>query len=169
MDALQAILTRKVVRKYSSRPVSLEQIEQLVEAGRHAMSAMNRQPWSFVIVRQPQILRELGALTPHGQFIAEVPAAIVVLKTLEGRFSDEDCAQAVQNIANAAWAMGLGTCRPGVDNEARIGELLGLPAQAQIFTIMPIGYPDESSPPEGRPLKKRGETTYHERFGQTRP
>jgi len=169
METLQAILTRKVTRKYSRRAVALDQLQKLVEAGRHAMSARNRQPWNFIVVRDAATLAEIGRVTPNGPFIAEAPAAIVVLQAKEGRFDAEDCAQAVQNIANAAWDMGLGTCRPGIANPGRIKELLGIPEQWEVYTVMPIGYPDEHEPPQKRPLKKHRETTHYERFGRDRP
>lgn len=169
MDALEAILTRRAVRKYSRQPVSLEQLHKIVDAGRHAMSALNRQSWNFIIVRDPETLARLGKLVTHGPYIAEVPAAIAVLKFKADRFAEIDCSHAVQNMADAAWAMGLGTCRPGIENETEVRALLGVPEEWSVFTVMPIGHPDSGNPPQGKGLKPRAESTHYERFGSHRP
>jgi nitroreductase len=61
VDALDAIFGRKVVREFLNEPVELKQLVKIADAGRHAMSARNLQPWHFIIVRDPKTLRELGA------------------------------------------------------------------------------------------------------------
>src|SRR5580658_4925013 len=100
MDAMQAILTRRVVRSFSERAVDLDSLKQIVDAGRHAMSARNLQPWIFLIIRNRDTLRQLGALCSSGRFLSEAPSAIAVLKDLGNkRWADIDCAQAVQNMA----------------------------------------------------------------------
>jgi nitroreductase len=170
MDALTAMLTRRVVRQFTGRPVELDQLQRIVDAGRHAMSARNLQPWQFIVVRDAQTLRELGALCSTGRFVANAPAAIVVLKDIANqRWADTDCAQAVANMANAAWEQGLGTCWVGNFDAAAIAARLGVPENWAVFTVLPFGYPDPASPPQSKPLKPRRETTHFERFGNPRP
>lgn len=166
MDALQAILTRRAVRKFARQPVALEQLQKIVDAGRHAMSALNRQSWNFIIVRNPETLGRLGTLIAHGTYIAEAPAAIAVLKFDADRFAEVDCSHAVQNMADAAWAMGLGTCRPGLDDQREVKALLGVPQEWSVFTVMPIGHPDPNNPPQGRGLKPRDDSVHYERFAK---
>ena len=111
MDALQAINGRRVQRAFDPRPVDPDALAKIVDAGRHAMSARNLQPWQFIVVRDRTRLKEIGALCATGKFVADAPASVVVLKDVaNARWADVDCAQAVQNMANAAWALGLGTC-----------------------------------------------------------
>jgi nitroreductase len=166
MDATTAILTRKVVRQFERRPVELDRLTRIVDAGRHAMSARNLQPWQFIVVRGADSLRELGALCSTGRFVADAPAAIVVLKdTTNQRWADTDCAQAVCNMANAAWAMGLGTCWVGNFDAAAIAQRLGVPQNWAVFTVLPFGYPDSGHPPQPKPIKPRRETVHFERFG----
>ncbi len=166
MDALSAILTRKVVRQFAPRPVELDQLKRIVDAGRHAMSARNLQPWQFIVVRSADTLRELGALCSTGRFVANAPAAIVVLKdTANQRWADTDCAQAVCNMADAAWAMGLGTCWVGNFDAGAIAQRLGVPENCAVFTVLPFGYPDSGNPPQPKPLKPQGEILHFERFG----
>jgi nitroreductase len=170
MEALTAILTRKAVRQFAQRPVELDQLRRIVDAGRHAMSARHLQPWHFIVVRNPDTLRELGALCSTGRFVADAPAAIVVLKdTTNARWADTDCAQAVCNMANAGWAMGLGTCWVGNFDAAAIAQRLGVPSNWSIFTVLPFGYPNTGNLPQPKQLKPRGETVHFERFGNPQP
>jgi nitroreductase len=166
MDAVKAILNRRVQRAFAKQPVELKMLEQIVEAGRHAMSARNLQPWQFIVIRNPDTLRKLGALCSTGRFLGQAPAAIAVLKDrANARWADIDCAQAVQNMANAGWAMGLGTCWVGNFDREKIAALLRLPDEWPVFTILPFGYIDAANPPQPRPLKKRSEMVHYERFG----
>jgi nitroreductase len=170
MDALKAIMNRKVARSFAARDVSLEDLQTVIDAGRRAMSARNTQPWQFIIVRDRARLRELGALSPTGRFIADAPSAVVVLKDLNNaRWADIDCAHAVQNMANAAWALGLGTCWVGNFDAEKISSMLAIPQGSGIFTILPFGYPDPKSPPQARPLKPRREMVFYERYGCSVP
>ena len=170
MEAIAAILGRRVSRAFAKKPVEPEKLRQIVEAGRHAMSARNLQPWNFIVVRSPETLRELGALCSTGRFIADAPSAIVVLKDRNNtRWADVDCAQAVQNMANAGWGLGLGTCWVGNFDQAKIAALLELPEDWPVFTILPFGYTDPANPPQPRPLKKRSEAVHYERYGNRKP
>jgi len=170
MDALESIISRKVQRAFAPTPVEDGKLAKIVAAGRHAMSARNLQPWQFVVVRDRARLREIGEFCTTGKFVADAPSAIIVLKDLaNARWADVDCAQAVQNMANAGWALGLGTCWVGNFDAAKIGALIDLPAGWGLFTILPFGYPDAKRPPEARPLKPRGEVVHFERFGSAKP
>lgn len=167
METLDAILQRRVVRAFAKRAVAADLLEKLADAGRHAMSARNLQPWQFIVVRDANRLKDIGALCTTGRFVADAPSAIVVLKDLSNtRWADVDCAQAVQNMATAAWSLGLGTCWVGNFDGAKIAQLLDVPDGWAVFTILPFGYPDSANPPQGKPLKTRGTTVHHERFGQ---
>jgi nitroreductase len=168
METFNAILRRRVVRSFTKQPVPPELLEKLIEAGRHAMSARNLQPWQFILIRNPERLRELSTLCTTGRFVADAPSAIVVLKDASNaRWADIDCAQAVQNMATAAWSLGLGTCWVGNFDGAKIAQLLDVPSGWAVFTILPFGYPDPSNPPQGKALKPRQSMIHHERFGQS--
>lgn len=166
MDALTAILSRRVMRAFADQSVEPDKLARIVDAGRHAMSARNLQPWQFVVIRDRDALRRLGELCSTGRFISQAPAAIAVLKDLgNARWADVDCAQAVQNMANAAWALGLGTCWVGNFETDKIAALLGVPPGWALFTILPFGYPDRANPVQSRPLKPRKQVVHFERAG----
>ena len=170
MDTIEAILGRKVQRAFADKPVEAEKLTTIVEAGRHAMSARNLQPWQFIVVRDRERLKAMGAVCTTGRFVGDAPSAIVILKDVaNARWADVDCAQAVQNMATAGWALGLGTCWVGNFDGAALKEMLGFPDEWAVFTILPFGYPDEKNPPQARPLKKRAEMVYYEKFGQAKP
>jgi nitroreductase len=170
MDAIEAILSRKVQRAFSNQPVEAEKLSTIVEAGRHAMSARNLQPWQFIVVRDRERLKAIGAVCTTGRFVGDSPSAVVVLKDVaNARWADVDCAQAVQNMATAGWALGLGTCWVGNFDAAALKEMLAIPDGWAVFTILPFGYPEAKNPPQARPLKKRSEMVHYERYGQPKP
>jgi len=109
MDALEAIKTRRSVRKYKPDPVSKEVLKTLVDAGRLAPTARNEQPWEFVVVTDAAKRQRLVDLATHGKFIAEAPACIVVLCKPSDYYL-EDGSAATTQIMLAATALGLGTC-----------------------------------------------------------
>lgn len=167
MDALEAIAGRKVIRAFADRPVEPDKLRRIIDAGRHAMSARNLQPWQFIVVQDRGRLKEIGELCSTGRFISTSPAAIVVLKDVaNSRWADIDCAHAVQNMADAAWALGLGTCWVGNFDAQKIAAMLGVPQGWTILTVLPFGYPDPANPAQARPLKPRSEVVHYERFGQ---
>jgi len=167
MDAMKAILTRRVARSFAERPVELDSLKQIVDAGRHAMSARNLQPWLFLIIRNRDTLRQLGALCSSGRFLSDAPSAIAVLKDLGNkRWADIDCAQAVQNMAVAGWSMGLATCWVGNFDVDAISRLFNMPVSHGIFTILPFGYPKEAARLELGAFKPRSETVFLERYGE---
>lgn len=169
MDALEAIAGRKVIRAFADRPVEPDKLRRIIDAGRHAMSARNLQPWQFIVVQDRARLKEIGELCSTGRFISTSPAAIVVLKDVaNSRWADIDCAHAVQNMANAAWALGLGTCWVGNFDAHKIAAMLEVPQGWAILTVLPFGYPDQNNPPQPRPLKPRSEVVHYERCGQTK-
>ena len=170
MDAIEAITGRRVQRAFADREVEPEKLAKIVSAGRHAMSARNMQPWQFIVIRNRETLRELGALCLTGRFVADAPSAIAILKdTANARWADVDCAQAVQNMATAGWALGLGTCWVGNFDAAKIAALLAIPDCWALFTILPFGYADPKNPPQSRPLKPPRETVHFERYGNHEP
>lgn len=169
MDAIEAITTRKAIRAFAPDPVEPEKLRTVIDAGRHSMSARNLQPWQFVEIHDRNRIREIGALCSTGRFVGEAPAVIIVLKDSSNtRWADIDCAQAVQNMATAAWSLGLGTCWVGNFDGQKIAEILGAPAPWAIFTILAFGYPNSAQPPQPRPLKPRDETIHYEHWGNHR-
>jgi nitroreductase len=82
MEAFEAIRTLLAVRSYKDTPVPDDVVRRIVEAGRLTGSGMNRQPWHFIVIRERETLRRLGALASSGSYVAQAPLAIVVAPPL---------------------------------------------------------------------------------------
>ena len=78
MDVFEAVRTLLAVRSYQEKPIPVAVVRRIVEAGRLTGSGMNRQPWHFIVVRDGETLRRLGALASSGSYVAQAPLAVVV-------------------------------------------------------------------------------------------
>lgn len=154
MDAIDAILSRRSIRKYTPDPVPDEVITALLKAAMSAPSAGNEQPWHFIVLRERAILDRVPDYHPHSSMIKEVPAAILVCADMERDLRQgywiQDCAAATENILLAARALGYGTVWLGVyPREERVEglkKLLGLPGTVIPFSLIPVGRPGEEKP-----------------------
>lgn len=152
MDVLDAIRTRKSVRKYLNKTVEKEKLITILEAGRLAPSASNRQEWRFVIVRDRETKRKLAEVANRQTFIGEAPVVIVACAQIDGHVMKcgqlcypIDVAIALDHITLAAVELGLGTCWIGAFDENEVKEILGIPPEIRVIGIMPLGYPSNSS------------------------
>jgi nitroreductase len=168
MDVLEAIRTMLAVRRYLDRPVPEATLRRILEAGRSTGSAMNRQPWHFIAVRDPERLRRLGALATSGPYVAQAPLAIVVAFE-PSRFAVSDASRAIQSMMLAAWADGVGSNWVGFGGLDEVKRLLDVPADHDVLAIVPFGYPAQ---PVGRGRKARkplAAVAHRERFGEPFP
>jgi nitroreductase len=108
MEVFEAVRTVLAVRKYQDKPVPPDVVRRIVEAGRLTGSAMNSQPWHFIVVEDRNTIRQLGALARTGPYVAQAPLSIIVAieKT---RFSVSDASRAIQSMMLTAWSEGVGS------------------------------------------------------------
>jgi nitroreductase len=148
MDAMEAILTRRSVRKYTYKPISNEIIKDLIKAGICAPSAGDQQPWHFIIIDDKRLLNKIPDFHPHSKMLNDAQIAIVVcgdmnLESHKG-FWTQDCSAATENILIAARAKGLGSCWLGVyPREGRIcglRKMLKIPENVIPFSLISLGY-----------------------------
>ena len=158
MEAMDAILSRRSIRKYTAASISESMIDELLKAAMSAPSSGNQQPWHFVVVNDRSILDEIPKFHPYSQMLAEAPLAIVVcgdlrLEKNKGMWV-QDCSAATENILIAAEAKGLGAVWLGVyPREGRIAGVRKLPALPEHIIplcIVSVGYPAEEKPPANR-------------------
>ncbi|MFQ6079043.1 MAG: nitroreductase family protein [Thermodesulfobacteriota bacterium] len=155
---MDAILSRRSIRKYTAQPVSDHLIKELLEAAMSAPSAGNEQPWHFVVITDRQILDEIPTCHPYSQMIREASVAILVCCDLQLDTHDglwvQDCAAATENLLIAVQAQGLGAVWLGVyPREQRITglrKLLGIPEHVVPFSLISLGYPAEQKPRANR-------------------
>jgi len=158
MDAMEAILGRRSIRKYTDQSVAEATLRELLAAAMAAPSAGNEQPWHFVVIDDRTILEAITRVHPYAAALKEAPVAIVVcgdtgVEKHEG-FWVQDCSAATQNFLVAAHAKGLGTVWLGVHpDRERVGairKLVGLPASIVPLSIIALGHPAEHKEPAGR-------------------
>lgn len=158
MDAMENILSRRSIRRYTAEPVSEETIKQLLEAAMSAPSANNRQPWQFVVIDDRELLDAITEVHRYAQMLKEAPLAILVCGDLQRAKHQDywvlDCSAATENLLLAAHALGLGAVWLGVyPNEKRVEgvrRLVCLPEQLEPFSLISIGHPAEQKPPSAR-------------------
>jgi len=157
MDALEAILTRRSIRRYTSDHVSDETVLEILGAAMAAPTGAN-EPWDFVVVRDRTVLQAVSGFHPHAEMLKQAAVAVVVCGDptrgrLEGRWP-LDCAACTQNILIAANAMGLGACWVGIyPVEERIQglrRLLGMPDRVVPLCMVSLGLPAEKKGPSNR-------------------
>src|SRR5512132_708051 len=165
MDAFAAVRTLLAVRSYQSTPVPDALIRRIVEAGRLTGSGMNRQPWHFIVVRDGETLRGLGALASSGPYAAQAPLAIVVA-TDKSRFAVSDASRAIQSMMLTAWADGVGSNWVGFGGMDEIKKLLDIPANLNLIAVVPFGYPAAAVGKGKKKRKSLGEVAHRERYGQ---
>ena len=156
MDCLSALKTRRSVRAYTGEPVSREVLADLVDCGRMAATAINIQPWEFVVVTEPAGLNDIAAVADFGKFIAQAAACIVVL-CRETKYYLEDGCNASQNILTAAHAYGLGGCWVAGDKKPyaeTVRRLLGAPDDFRVVSLLAIGHPAEQPEKSKRPVSE---------------
>lgn len=163
MDAIDAILTRRSIRKYTPQEIPDEIVQKLLKAAMNAPSAGNQQPWHFIVIRSREILDEIPTFHQYAQMLKHAPLAIAVCgdldKQLHKGYWIQDCSAATQNLLLAAHALKLGAVWLGVyprDNRVQgVQSLLNLPEHVLPLCLIAIGYPDEQKPRADRFLPER--------------
>jgi nitroreductase len=184
MDVMEAIRTRRSIRKFKNKSVEEEKLRAVLEAVRLAPSWANLQCWRFVVVKNPETRAKISNLSyveaffapkgykinPAKKALAEAPVLIVACADPEqsGDLGEQhyylaDMGVASQNLMLAAHDQGLGTVFVGVFDEEKVRDLLGVPANIRIVGLFPLGYP-EGEKKEGPSRKPLEEIVYEEKW-----
>ena len=158
MEAMEAILTRRSIRRYTGQAVETETVHELLEAAMSAPSAGSEQPWHFVVITERRLLNEVPKYHPYSSMVPGAALAILVCGELKREkhpgFWVQDCAAATQNILLAAHARGLGAVWLGIhpcqERAEAVGRLFGLPGDVVPLSLIAIGHPAEEKPPPNR-------------------
>ncbi|MFW9838962.1 MAG: nitroreductase family protein [Candidatus Thorarchaeota archaeon] len=148
MDTIKAIRERRSIRKYLADDVDDEALETILQAGRWAPSASNKQPWHFIIIKDANMRKKLAEIHNYGRFMRESPVVIVVLgdPSKHHRYHLADPHQAVQNMLLAAYSLGLSTCWMGVrdtDLEPQFRDALDIPENLRVICSVSLGHGDQ--------------------------
>jgi nitroreductase len=145
VDTWLAIASRRETREYADRPIPEEVVRTILDAGRLAGSASNRQPWRFVIVESDAAREQLAAAVYEPTNVQG--AALIVAIVGRGGLDAGRCAQ---NMLLAAWNAGVGACPNGLQDPDAARAALGLGADDEIAIVLTFGYPARERHPEQR-------------------
>lgn len=157
--AINNIMSRTSIRQYTNEPVSKSDIETMLRAGMAAPTAVNKQPWHFIVVTDKAKLKELSG--GRGGMLEKCAVAIVVCgdmeKAMPGKAQEywiQDCSAATENILLAANALGLGAvwtgAHPMADRVSSISKALKLPETIVPLCTIVIGHPAEQPKPKDK-------------------
>jgi nitroreductase len=187
MEVIDAIRSRRSIRKYKPDAVDDRTVETILEAARLAPSWANTQCWRFIVVRdnntKAQIAGTIAAnpslgSNPSLNAIKTAPVLIVACAETgtSGYFQGQaatdkgngwlmfDVALAMENLVLAATSLGLGTVHVGLFDAQKVASILGVTEKFCVVEMTPLGYPEFQ--PNPRPRKELSEIVFHEKFGQ---
>jgi len=151
MEVLEALRTRRSIRKYTNEEIPEGDIRKIIEAAMSGPSAVNSQPWHFIIIKNRSVLNEIPKASLYAQMAKDATIAIVVCGDPKldkiPQFWQQDCCIAAQNILLAAHSLGYGAvwtaAYPLEDRVKNLQKLLGIPASIIPLAVIPIGKPAE--------------------------
>ena len=157
MDVLKAIRSRRSVRAYDSREVEEDKLVRVLESGRLSPSAGNRQERRFIVVRDARTRKALSIAARDQKFVAEAPVVIAAC-SVEKEYTMAcgqlaypiDTAIAVDHMTLQAVEEGLGTCWIGAFDEEKVKEILNIPDNVRVVSLLPLGYPSDIPRPKSR-------------------
>ena len=187
MDTIEAIRTRRSIRKYKPDPVDDNTLKIILEAARLAPSWSNSQCWKFIVVRDIGLKAQLAdaiqinpvmGRNPAAKAFITAPIVIVVCaeKKVSGLFNGKtvtdkgewwfmfDVALSMENLVLAATSLGLGTVHVALFDTEKVASILGIPKTHMVVEMTPLGYPEYQ--PNPRPRKELTEIVFYEKFGQ---
>ena len=181
MNVMDAIKSRRSIRKYKAEPVSDKLIESVLEAARWAPSWANTQCSRFVVVKSPEtrakIADALKKGNPATEAVRSAPVVIVACAEMgksgfyKGQASTDngdwfmfDVGLAMQNLVLAAHELGLGTVHVSLMDAKKIEEILQVPEGVRVVELTPLGYPEEQ--PRGPGRVELSQIVFREKYGQ---
>jgi len=154
MELFDAILMRRSIRKFTSQKIEPDLVDKIIKAGMYAPSAVNKQPWHFIVFFDRKTMTEIMNVHQSSTMLAEAQTAILVcydvnLQHDEG-YGPVDCSNATQNMLLAAHALGLGACwvgiYPRIKRMEALHSIFELPLNVKAFSVIALGYPAEKKP-----------------------
>lgn len=148
---MKAILDRRSIRKYTDQKIDKETIQKILAAGMSAPSARDERPWEFIVVENPETLKDMAQLTPYAGMLANAPLGMVICANtkqhLNMEYDSQDCAAVTENMLVEANYLGIGTCwlggYPNQDRLDNISNYFKLPEHIQPMWMISFGYPAE--------------------------
>lgn len=143
METMQAILQRRSIRRYKQEPVPEADLRQILEAGRQAPSAANRQPWHFVVVTDAEQRQRVAQACNNQMWMADAGCILVAvgLPEVSQKWYPVDVAISLQTMVLAAWSLGYGTCWIGAFDPDQVKQVCQIPQELAVVACTPLGIP----------------------------
>lgn len=171
MNVKEAILKRRSVRSFSDENVSRSKLSEIMESVRMAPSASNRQDWEFVLVDDQATKEKLYRAANEQEFVREAPVVIAGVATdpdeymsCEVKAGTVDLSIAIDHLTLRAAEEGLGTCWIGAFDQSETKEVLDIPENYKVITLMPLGYPEKELGAREKPRKDLEEIVHYNHF-----
>ena len=154
MEKLDFILDRRSIRRFTNQKIDKSQIKTMLTAAMYAPSAVNMQPWHFVVIDDPAMMEKIMEIHPYARMLQSASHAVVVcgdeLLQHDDGYWVVDCGAATENLLLAAQALGFGACwvglHPREERKISFSRLLQLPSHVKPFALVALGYPEELKP-----------------------
>lgn len=144
-ETYDRILRLRALRQFEDRSLDQGDLDRILEAARWTGSSKNRQNWSFVLVRDPEVIEQLAACGDFTTPIRNAPATLALVQEPEGY--EFDTGRLAQNVMLAADAIGVASCPITLHREDQAAGVLGLPEGARCRYAVALGYPAGSASP----------------------
>lgn len=158
------IRSRRSVRKYKTKPVDEKAIKDALDCARLAPTARNEQPWLFGVIKDQDMLQTVADLVENGRFIADASVCFAVFGKKDAKYYLEDCCAATTQIILALQAWGVGSCWVAGEKKDYVEDirnLLDVPEEYTLVSLVPAGYPEEIDIAKKKVLE---EVTFFERY-----
>jgi len=175
VEVSQAIRLKRAIRRFASEPLPEQALRAILNAGRRAQSAKNRQAWHFIVIRDRETLAALAKLGTYAGHLSGAAAAIGILTpNPDERWSIMfDAGQAAAYMQLAAWELGIGSCPATIYLPEEARRLLGLPEDLHLRVMFSFGYPADpaelTAPPERGGRKPLAQVVSYERWQDSSP
>ena len=147
MDTFLAIASKRDQREYADREISDDVVRRILDAGRIAGSAVNRQPWRFVVLADPDLKARVAETVYASATVLGSKLAVALVVTGSPGF---DAGRAAQNMMLAAWNEGVTSCPNGMPDNQKTGDVLGLGEDEHVLNVLAFGYPARPRDPDAR-------------------
>ena len=169
MNVSEAIRMKRAVRDFSSKPITKDLVDSILNAGRRAQSSKNTQPWRFVAIQDKNILKALSKCGKGAGHLADAALAIAILtpdptEKFQVMF---DAGQAAANMQLAAWELGIGSCLASIFEPEEARNILEFPPELHLRITLSFGYPAQAqltSPPKKGGRKALDEVVHWDKW-----
>ncbi|MFP3854056.1 MAG: nitroreductase family protein [Anaerolineales bacterium] len=168
MQVSQAIRTKRAIRSFSDEPIKEADVQTILNAGRRAQSAKNRQPWHFIAIQDKERLKGLSEYGTYAGHLAGAALAVAILTPDPAqRWSIMfDAGQAAAYMQLAGWSLGIGSCPATIYKPEEARAILGFPEEYHLNVCLSFGYPqdpkDLTDPPQSGGRKPKEEIFHYE-------